>query len=195
MDTAVLEDFLPEVVPPSFRASSTPPSELKSPDRILMLDWQAMLSPSRRSCIKLSNVEPCVNKAVAHLTNIKGRLTKCTRNQLNTTTKQESNPAALGLRKVPGSHDSRTETPKPILVHKDSDSRLGSSRTPQLIIEGVTTGIPVEKQSKPPARVSCNVLASPPGSSTQLFTCCMRKTCNIEKLGTRLPIKLHNLAD
>ena len=141
MATAVLEDLSL-----SLESSFALPYELKeapSPDTVAMLDWQSTLSPSRWSCIKLSNVEPCVNKAVAHLTSLKEKLAECARNQLCTTVTQVTVP------------ESRSETPKSI--HKDGDGRqtLTGSRQgqpSQLMIEGITTGIPVEKQSKPPAR-------------------------------------------
>lgn len=138
MATATLED---RPVPLSIVSSSSLPTEIEetdSPESVEMLDWQAMLSPSRRSCIKLSNVEPCVNKAVAHLKILKDRLTECTKRQLSTTTGQV--------------HESSVESPKSILVHKDSSSsRLssGQGQMTQLVVEGVTTGIAVEKQGKP----------------------------------------------
>ena len=152
MATAILEDISPEMVPLSLKTNRVLPSDLKepqSPEPVPMLDWKAMLSPSRQSCIKLSNVEPCVNKAVSHLTSLKDRLTNSStvkNRPLITTLLQE---AHLDSRKVSSSTESRLYTPKPILVQKDNSSRLSSGQTPQLMVEGITTGIPVEKQIKP----------------------------------------------
>lgn len=136
MATTTLEDTQSATVLLSLRSSSLLPSEAayhEPAEPVSMLDWQAALSPSRRSCIKLSNVEPCVNKAVAHLTVLKDLLTECVRNQLPSTAVQVC----------------ELEKPKSILVQRDSNGRLSSAvRASQLIVEGVTTGIPVEKQSK-----------------------------------------------
>lgn len=138
MAATILEDTQSVTVPLSLISSSPLPSEAENDEPaepVSMLDWQATLSPSRRSCIKLSNVEPCVNKAVAHLTILKDRLTECVRNQLPSTLVQV--------------YKLQSDNPKSILVQRDSDgSRLFSGRASQLMVEGVTTGIPIEKQSK-----------------------------------------------
>ena len=136
MAATILEDTQSATVPLSLRSSSLLPSEADDEESISMLDWQAMLSPSRRSCIKLSHVEPCVNKAVAHLTILKDRLAECVRNQLPSTSGQV--------------YESQSNNPrKSILVQRDSNSsRLSSGRASQLIVEGITTGIPIEKQNK-----------------------------------------------
>ena len=118
-------------------------SGLQSPESVAILDWQATLSPSRRSCIKLSNVEPCVNKAIAHLTTVKAHLVECT---------QEPPPGSTTLQR-PGS---QLDTPTSIqFQHTDGEARRSksdSSSRGQLMVEGVTTGITVEKPSKSSAR-------------------------------------------
>ena len=151
MATAILEDISPEMLPLSLKEScivSTEVEEPQSPDPVTMLDWRALLSPSRQSCIKLSNIEPCVNKAVAHLTTLKDRLTE------SNTVKNRPHITAIlrevhtDSKKVSSSIDSQVETPKPILVQRESSNRFGSGQTSQLMVEGVTTGVLVEKQTK-----------------------------------------------
>ena len=143
---------------------------------VTMLDWKAMLSPSRQSCIKLSNVEPCVNKAVAHLTSLKDRLTEGTtiknRRPIDTTLQEAQNP---DMRKVSSSTNSRLETSKPILVQRDSfSSRLSSGQTSQLMVEGVTTGTPLEKKQSKPKNVRHFVLYQSP------FPYCMLRAPNLQ---------------
>lgn len=150
MATAILEELSPEMLPLSFKESCMLPSELAEPQVVTMLDWKALLSPSRQSCIKLSNVEPCVNKAVAHLTTLKDRLMECNsvKNRPSVTAVlREARPT--NSRVDSSSAESRLETPKPILVQRDSSNRFSSGQTSQLMVEGVTTGILVEKQTKP----------------------------------------------
>lgn len=152
MAAAILEEISPEMLPLSLKESCVLPSEseeLQSPAPVTMLDWRALLSPSRQSCIKLSNVEPCVNKAVAHLTTLKDRLTECNpiKNRPPITAILHENS-----RVVSSSDESRQlarEAAKPILVQRDSSNRFSSGQMSQLMIEGVTTGILVEKQTKP----------------------------------------------
>ena len=154
MATAILEEISPEMLPLSLKESCVLPSELEepqSPEPVTMLDWRSLLSPSRQSCIKLSNIEPCVNKAVAHLTTLKDRLTVC-----NTVTVKNRPPinallqeARPSSRVVSSSVESRLETAKPSLIQRDSSNRFSSGQTSQLMVEGVTTGILVEKQTKP----------------------------------------------
>lgn len=152
MATAILEEISPEMLPLSLKESCTLPSELEepqSPEPVTMLDWRSLLSPSRQSCIKLSNVEPCVNKAVAHLTTLKDRLTVCNTVKNRppiTALLQEACPSS---RVVSSSVESRLETAKPVLIQRDSSNRFSSGQTSQLMVEGVTTGILVEKQTKP----------------------------------------------
>ena len=144
MATAIIEEVSPEMLPLSLKESCVLPSESEnppqSPEQITILDWRTFLSPSRQSCIKLSNVEPCVNKAVAHLTTLKDRLIECgtAKNLLPIT-------AILQEARLANSR----ETAKPILVQRDSSNRFSSGQNSQLMIEGVTTGILVEKQTKP----------------------------------------------
>ena len=110
-------------------------SQSSETESMTMLDWQATLSLSRRSCIKLSNIEPCVNKAVAHLTSLKACLMDCS---------QDQSPPSAAL------HRPQSLSDTPVAVYEDSTESRGKldSAHGQLIIEGVTTGITVEKPSK-----------------------------------------------
>ena len=158
MATAILEDVATKVLPLTLKERCALPPELEaqSPESVPLLDWRALLSPSRQSCIKLSNVEPCVNKAVAHLAAIKDRLTQCTieKNRLpHSAILEEAHP---DLRKVSRQTESQLVTPKLSLTQRDSSSTFSSGKSHQLIVEGVGTGIPVDKQAKP-SRCTKNV--------------------------------------
>lgn len=104
------------------------------------------LSPDRRSCFNLSNVEPCVNKAITHLDIFKKRLSKPV--QTASVVMPES-AASLQHKQHP---QSRNATPKSILVTRRGDT--SSSHSSRLMIEGVAAGIPVEKDSQPKKQVN-----------------------------------------
>ena len=153
MATAILEEISPEILPLSLKDSCilhSEPEEPRSLEPVTMLDWRSLLSPSRQSCIKLSNVEPCVNKAVSHLATLKDRLIE--RNTVKNRPSisaivQEARPTSS--RAVSSSVESQQETVKPILVQRDSSNIFSSGQASQLVVEGITTGILVEKQTKP----------------------------------------------
>ena len=48
--------------------------QMESKSDVLGMDWTAMLSPTERSCIDLTVIEPCVNKALANLECLKKTL-------------------------------------------------------------------------------------------------------------------------
>ncbi|XP_064383230.1 coiled-coil domain-containing protein 178-like isoform X2 [Halichondria panicea] len=87
----------------------------------------ATLSPSHRSCIKFSSAESCVNRVVFHLSILKDQLQEI--NRLLDASKNNQEPE--------------------FLVKVDGFSKVGTknavrSSSPRLVIEGVTTGIPIE---------------------------------------------------
>lgn len=100
-------------------------------------EWINTLSPSRRSCINLSNVEPCVNRVVSHL--------GCLKKQI-----EDGN-------KLPGSSQEHEAVYESI---NSKDASATNDRNPKcaskckLIVEGITTGIPIHKQSVKKDRVS-----------------------------------------
>ena len=101
------------------------------------MDQDEVLS---RSCFNLSNVEPCVNKAIAHLDTLKKQLSE-----------KPAQSASVVLSespvKVHPPDHSRNTTPKPILVIRGGDA-TSSPHSSKLIIEGVATGIPVGKETQ-----------------------------------------------
>ena len=139
----ILEDSPVEMSVETNSVLSSKMEQTPSPEPVQMLDWQASLSPSRRSCIKLINVEPCVNKAVAHLTSLKDRLTECARNHLSVLSAIQEAVT-----------ESQLGTPKSVTLCPEGDSQAGAAQrqSSQLMIEGVTTGILVEKHRKSTAR-------------------------------------------
>lgn len=90
-------------------------------DRLERMD---ALSPAHRSCIKLSSVEPCVNRVVFHLNTLKQHLDECDIHD-----------------KV---HDRRREMqPKSVIFGVNKDSRVMAQDSPVggLVIKGVSTGV------------------------------------------------------
>lgn len=104
----------------------------------------------KRSCFNLSNVEPCVNKAIAHLDNLKKRLSSAKPAQTVSVVLSESDTPAQRKEQLSAQQYSRNATPKSILRGGDP----GSSRSSRLIIEGVATGIPTEKETHTKKQVS-----------------------------------------
>lgn len=92
------------------------------------LDWAATLSPTDRSCIDLNTIEPCVNKAVANLESLKETLSL-------------KEKLGLGLEGVASPPPSPTQRKRPASVRL----RLVGSEDSDLSVEGVRTGIMLEK--------------------------------------------------
>lgn len=106
-------------------------SERESLTTFTTLDWTATLSPARRSCINLTNVEPCVNKAMVNLQALKEALL------LKACLHYETPPETVTVSVV----DSK-EQPKSVSVQV---STTADSDPTGLSVEGVRTGILVEK--------------------------------------------------
>lgn len=109
-------------------------SERESLTTFTTLDWTATLSPARRSCINLTNVEPCVNKAMVNLQALKEALLlkACLQPPA-----YETPPETVTVSVV----DSK-EQPKSVSVQV---STTADSDPTGLSVEGVRTGILVEK--------------------------------------------------
>ena len=114
-------------------------------------EWISTLSPSRRSCINLSNVEPCVNRVVSHL--------DCLKRQI-----EDGN-------KFPGAsqeHEVAYESINPKDAPDTNDSNSKRASKCKLIVEGVTTGVLIHKPRVKKDKVS------EPVSITIYVTCIFR---------------------
>lgn len=114
------------------------------------MDWMnTRLSPKRRSCINLSSVEPCVKKVVAHLHCLKTQVDDCNRQFLELASESD------GIeQQQPNQVSAGSASPKSILVNRGHGvtSAAGSGRTSRLVIEGITTGTPIQKRKTAPFR-------------------------------------------
>ena len=93
------------------------------------LDWTVVLSPIERSCIDLTTIEPCVNKAVANLESLK---------------------AILAFREMEGLPPLPPPLPPP--RKRPSSVRLSRSEAEEsdLAVDGVKTGILLDKHKRGP---------------------------------------------
>lgn len=89
------------------------------------LDWAATLSPIERSCIDLTTIEPCVNKAVANLESLKETLALKEKLEME------------GL--LPPASPTQSKRPSSVRL------RPAESEDSDLSVEGVKTGIMLEK--------------------------------------------------
>ena len=110
-------------------------------------DWLTLLPPRKGSCLNLSNVEPCVNKAIYHLDALKksakekekGRsLAKTSFTEIHT---EDVRPDSKGSKTV----TSRSASGR---VNKLSGVAIQSPTAHDLYVEGTTTGTEVEKDRK-----------------------------------------------
>ncbi len=88
-------------------------------DHVSPTDWMATISLSRRSCIKLTNVESCVNRVVSHLDILREQIGQC-----------------KGL---------SSSLEPDVFVKIPKLARVASPKT-RLVVEGVTNGISVGKK-------------------------------------------------
>lgn len=109
-------------------------------------DWPTLL-PRQGSCLNLSSVEPCVNKAVFYLTQLKitakgkekGRsLAKPSFSEIHTEREKD-------VRSDSKSVTSRSASGR---VNKLSNVAIQSPTAPDLCVEGTTTGTEIEKDRK-----------------------------------------------
>ena len=97
------------------------------------LDWTATLSPKKRSCIDLGNVEPCVHKAVANLGALKEVLKHADSMSQHSSFFRRDSLSKVRLR--------------PISVQISSYSRNIFKDESELSVEGVRTGISMDRLS------------------------------------------------
>lgn len=86
------------------------------------LDWAATLSPIERSCIDLTIIEPCVNKAVANLESLKETLALKEKLEME-----------------------MVRSPSPTQRKRPSSVRMRKSEDSDLSVEGMKTGVMLEK--------------------------------------------------
>lgn len=116
-------------------------------------DWLSSLSPREGSCLNLSSVEPCVNKAVSHLNVLKQRLSQQKRTSKEHPQKPHtrasfsdihtSEERASKVHREAERMSSQGSTPKPCLRLMSGASVRVSDR--ELCVEGTTTGTVVER--------------------------------------------------
>ena len=110
-------------------------------------DWPTLLPPRQGSCLNLSSVEPCVNKAVFYLTQLKktakekekGRsLAKPSFSEIHTEREEDvrSDSKAVTSRSASGR------------VNKLGNVAIQSPTAHDLYVEGTTTGTEIEKDRK-----------------------------------------------
>lgn len=91
------------------------------------LDWTAALSPIERSCIDLTTIEPCVNKAVANLESLKETL---------------SLKASREIEPVLSASPTQRRPSTATLVAR---LKAAESEDSNLSVEGVRTGVMLDK--------------------------------------------------
>ena len=113
-------------------------------------DWLTLLPPRQGSCLNLSSVEPCVNKAIYHLDALKksakekekGRsLAKPSFTEIHTEREKDVRPDSKSSKSV----TSRSASGR---VNKLSNVAIQSPTAPDLCVEGTTTGTEIEKDRK-----------------------------------------------
>ena len=113
-------------------------------------DWLTLLPPRQGSCLNLSSVEPCVNKAIYHLDALKksakekekGRsLAKPSFTEIHTEREKDVGPDSKSSKSV----TSRSASGR---VNKFGNVAIQSPTAPDLCVEGTTTGTEIEKDRK-----------------------------------------------
>ena len=113
-------------------------------------DWLTQLPPRQGSCLNLSSVEPCVNKAVFYLTQLKktakekekGRsLAKPSFSEIHTEREKDVRPDSKTSKAV----TSRSASGR---VNKLGNVAIQEPTAHDLYVEGTTTGTEIEKDRK-----------------------------------------------
>ena len=113
-------------------------------------DWATLLPPRQGSCLNLSNVEPCVNKAIYHLDALKntakekekGRsLAKPSFSEIHTEREKDVRSDSKSSKAV-------TSRSASGCVNKLGNVAIQSPTAHDLYVEGTTTGIEIEKDRK-----------------------------------------------
>ncbi len=135
LDSSIDNSVFSSSSSPVHTSSSETTSDLLShkPSIKTGLDWIATLTPRKRSCISFDNVEPCVNKAVAGLETLKDALSL----------KNETTKCTVRIKSVP---EVRMKSVSSMRSDEDRvDPQSDVIPLPELAVQGVPTGIIVEK--------------------------------------------------
>ena len=112
-------------------------------------DWPTLLPPRQGSCLNLSNVEPCVNKVIFHLAQLKRTAKEKEKRQLLA---KPSFSEIHAEREKDVRSDSKSKAVTSMgasgRVNKLSNIAIQSPPAQNLYVEGTTTGTEIDKDQK-----------------------------------------------